>query len=145
MNDYEAIIWFWIAILFIGFCAATFRISFVLFLGPSPYGYESPLVSAIWLIIALPIIGFVFYAIFRGKKSSSLSKEGKKVKDMLYDTSGKYQRCPKCTSLVDMEIGVCRFCGYDLFNGEYTYKRRSSEDQVRIDYAKDLQKKKFKK
>lgn len=110
----------------------------------SGYGHGD-IFDIIILVICILVVGFTCYSISWRGKSSSLSKNGKKVRDMLYDTSGRYERCPKCTSRVDMEIGVCRFCGYDLFNGEYTYKRRSSEDQVRIDYAKDLQKKKFKK
>lgn len=97
------------------------------------YGHGS-IYDIITLIICILIIGFACYVISQGEKSSSLSEEGKKVRDMLHDTSGRYKKCPECTSLVDMEVGICKFCGYNL-NEEHDEKLTSKEKHKSPEYV----------
>ena len=53
---------------------------------------------------------------------------------MLYDTSGRYKRCPNCTSLVDMKMGICKFCGHNL-NEEPDEKLTTKEKHKQPEYV----------
>ena len=106
------------------------------------YGFEAIIGYAIIIGILLVIGLFIFYEPKKSKLDNPLTKNEKKVietRRKLYG-AGSYRRCPECTSIVDMDIGVCRFCGYDLINKEFKEIKRSPEEQSKLDYAKKLQK-----